>query len=76
MFVAKVVYMTVVELPEDFDNLSYSVYEGNDGAYYDVKLDENRDAVFGLFTMGILTEEEANELINDEVSYAMIWVPA
>jgi len=76
MFVAKVVYLTVVGLPEEFDNLSSTVYAGNDGAYYEVELDENREAVFSLFTMGILDEEEANELINDGVTYAMIWVPA
>ena len=76
MFVAKVVYLTVVGLPEEFDNLSSTVYAGNDGAYYEVELDENREAVFSLFTMGILDEEEANELINDGVKYAMIWVPA
>jgi len=76
MFVAKVVYLTVVDLPEEFDNLSSTVYEGNDGAYYEVELDENREAVFSLFTMGILDEEEANELINEGVEYAMIWVPA
>ena len=77
MFVAKVVYLTVVDLPEEFDNLSSTVYhDDSDGAYYEVELDENREAVFSLFTMGILDEEEANELINDGVEYAMIWVPA
>ena len=77
MFVAKVVYLTVVDLPEEFDNLSSTVYhDDSDGAYYEVELDENREAVFSLFTMGILDEEEANELINDGVTYAMIWVPA
>lgn len=80
MFTAKVAYMVVADLPEDFDDvIDYNVYtDDEDGAYYEIALHEdNVDEVVDHFLEWsfIFTDQEAEEL-TEEVNYIMLWVPA
>ena len=70
MFIAKVAYMVIADLP-DIDN--YNKYtDGSDGAYYEIEVADGLDNIVAL---GVISEAEASKLVEEDVSYLMIWVP-
>ena len=73
MFIAKVAYLVVADLPEAFHELEYNLYnDEQDGAYFEIE-----NAHFDeLKTLGILSEDEHTKLTSEDVSYVMLWVPA
>ncbi len=80
MFTAKVAYMVVADLPDEFDDvIDYNVYtDGEDGAYYEISLGERNvsEVVDYFLDCGLIhTEQEADEL-REEVGFIMLWVPA
>jgi len=79
MFIEKVAYIVWAELPEDFDEkVEYNSYfaNDNDGAYYEIEVKGKRDPLFALMDMDILDEEEAKEIVDQDVAYIMLYSPS
>jgi hypothetical protein len=79
MFIEKVAYIIWAELPKDFDErVEYTSYfeNDNDGAYYEIEVKGERDPLFALMDMDILDEEEAKEIVDQDVAYIMLYSPS
>jgi len=78
MFIAKVAYMTVADLPDEFHEVldSNVYYDDTDGAYFEISILDKREPLFALMKMNLLEEGEAENLVNSEVTYIMMYVPA
>lgn len=78
MFVEKVAYITVADIPDEFyDKLDSNVYsDDSDGAYYEIEILDKREPLFALMEMNLLEEHEAKKLVDEEVTYIMMYVPA
>lgn len=76
MFTAKVAYITAPDLPEDFwdEVVGATVYHDDmDGAHFEMRADIS---VKPLKELGILNEEEVKYIIEEEIDYIMMYVPA
>jgi hypothetical protein len=78
MFIAKVAYITVADIPDEFHKVSYTSFyhDDSDGAYFEIEILDKREPLFALIDMDILDEEEAKNLVDEEVMYIMIYVPS
>ena len=76
MYISKVAYLAVAELPEKFDDcIAYSVYTGEGGEYFEVELGNltNKIHIISKFLeLDLLLESEAEDLL--DASTLMIWV--
>ena len=65
--------MVIADLP-DIDK--YNKYtdgsDGSNGAYYEIEVADGLDNIVAL---GVISEAEASNLVEEDVSYLMIWVP-
>ena len=73
MFIAKVAYLVVADLPEAFHELEYNLYnDEQDGAYFELESSQYDE----LKNLDILSEDEHTKLASEDISYVMLWVPA
>ncbi len=74
MFIEKVAYITQVDVPKEFwDKVEAKYYEDyTNGAYFEIDAKQTKV----LKELGILTDEDIKDIVYEEVSYIMMYVPA
>jgi len=73
MFIAKVAYLVIADLPEEFTELEYNSYnDEQDGVYFELESSQ----FDGLKDLDMLSEDEHTKLASEDISYVMLWVPS